>query len=1163
MREQSYKNFNNSQPNKNRGGETKVMKKYLSSLLVLALVFTLVAPMMVFAADAAAPDAVTVGFATNASHEAGASSKLDVTLDYSATGAQTVTNTVYVDFTGTGFTVTGVGDLTGTGMSGASINQNVITYTIGASQTAYTVHPTVINPSKVATYPTTIDSVVYGPISANGVNTASTLTTKYTVKVEPSVVNTKTVTNLKVTVLEAGSVVTGKNLVYSVGAMTPNTVNSGIYTVAYDAAATESSPTISVSDGTYGGSTTFKVEHKLTVNPIAVKVGDTATIAGTLLHGDGSAVAGAAILVQVGSNLKAQTTTASNGQFTVTATFNEAGEYTVGTAATVVKGDVLTGDLALTAPTTPLVANAFTSTGIKLTAKYGDTKAAGATITLSNVLIAGGTLNATTGSLASSKTNSEGKIIEAVFTADANGEVIFDAKFLAAGMATVNGELSTVGGIAPEYVGTTSFSIVGSEKFNVQVNAPTDILSNTSTNFVVNFSDASGVGVVATPADGQLKKVDVTVEGPGTKATGSVTTTGSTVTVPFTPNQAGKITVTVVGTFVSGTGETTVSKVQEFDVKGFYVTLNVDKVVTGDVISFTANVFDHEGNPINNATVALDIAGGTDFYTYNSVNGLYDVAADTVSIGGNINNGIYTKSFKVDTVGEVNVTVNNGTYVATTSFDVVGVNVYTLSADKSLLAGKNDDLIVKVLDAEGKPVTTGVSFSTTAPSTDHVALTLPGYTMVDTDNDTFVDAYKFAGLNVTTAGDYVITAKTNAGKKQGEVVLSVVNPVVLVGYDAFTENFDNGVLVKVYDPRDNSELNFVLELTGKTGTSVTTWDIDDSSVAYTLSTTAVAEEEFFISSLVDENATDYVAAVGFNITLNTKVVDALVVPVGEASLEADIEDVYLDASNKITLVATDAEGNALEGFTVLYNGNIIGTTDENGVIVYTFRPSASGQSKFVLADSWATGETFAAVKSILDTEEPVIELLSAAEVQDASYKLVVGFTDNTKVIAAYVDNVKYPVVNNQIMLNVTLADGVNSFYVVAEDVAGNTGASFVEVTKTAPVQVDFVIGTDTGKGAPFTEGGRTFVPFRALGDAIGAYTAYDSATKVVTMELGDTVVQLTIGSNIALVNGEEVVMDVAAQVVDGRTYVPFRAVGGFFGAYVNYDAATKTVSYSF
>ena len=58
MREKSYKNVNNSQPNNIRGGETKVMKKFINALLAFVLVFAMAVP--AFAAeDSAQAEAAT------------------------------------------------------------------------------------------------------------------------------------------------------------------------------------------------------------------------------------------------------------------------------------------------------------------------------------------------------------------------------------------------------------------------------------------------------------------------------------------------------------------------------------------------------------------------------------------------------------------------------------------------------------------------------------------------------------------------------------------------------------------------------------------------------------------------------------------------------------------------------------------------------------------------------------------------------------------------------------------------------------------------------------------------------------------------------------------------------------------------------------------------
>ncbi len=96
--------------------------------------------------------------------------------------------------------------------------------------------------------------------------------------------------------------------------------------------------------------------------------------------------------------------------------------------------------------------------------------------------------------------------------------------------------------------------------------------------------------------------------------------------------------------------------------------------------------------------------------------------------------------------------------------------------------------------------------------------------------------------------------------------------------------------------------------------------------------------------------------------------------------------------------------------------------------------------------------------------------------------------------------------------------------------------------------------------APFIENGRTLVPVRYLGDAIGAITNWDGTTKTVTLTSGDTVVTLAIGKNSVMVNGQANLLDIAPVIKDGRTYLPVSAVAKAFGYNVSWDQATQTVS---
>lgn len=97
---------------------------------------------------------------------------------------------------------------------------------------------------------------------------------------------------------------------------------------------------------------------------------------------------------------------------------------------------------------------------------------------------------------------------------------------------------------------------------------------------------------------------------------------------------------------------------------------------------------------------------------------------------------------------------------------------------------------------------------------------------------------------------------------------------------------------------------------------------------------------------------------------------------------------------------------------------------------------------------------------------------------------------------------------------------------------------------------------------PVVEGGRTLVPFRAIGEALGVTVHWDNARRLVRAERGSLVVELKIGSRTASVGGSTVPLDVPAVVRQNRTLVPLRFFSQAFGARVGWDNATRTVTIS-
>ncbi|WP_410768177.1 copper amine oxidase N-terminal domain-containing protein [Fontibacillus sp. BL9] len=88
-------------------------------------------------------------------------------------------------------------------------------------------------------------------------------------------------------------------------------------------------------------------------------------------------------------------------------------------------------------------------------------------------------------------------------------------------------------------------------------------------------------------------------------------------------------------------------------------------------------------------------------------------------------------------------------------------------------------------------------------------------------------------------------------------------------------------------------------------------------------------------------------------------------------------------------------------------------------------------------------------------------------------------------------------------------------------------------------------------GDPVSENGRVQVPLRGIGEALGAEVDFSGNTVTYTKEAKSIV--LTLGSKVAVVDGNSVTMDAAAKAVKGRTYVPLRFVSENLGEPVSWD----------
>ncbi|MHB8064427.1 MAG: copper amine oxidase N-terminal domain-containing protein [Ruminiclostridium sp.] len=97
---------------------------------------------------------------------------------------------------------------------------------------------------------------------------------------------------------------------------------------------------------------------------------------------------------------------------------------------------------------------------------------------------------------------------------------------------------------------------------------------------------------------------------------------------------------------------------------------------------------------------------------------------------------------------------------------------------------------------------------------------------------------------------------------------------------------------------------------------------------------------------------------------------------------------------------------------------------------------------------------------------------------------------------------------------------------------------------------------------PVLMNNRTMVPMGKIFEVLGATVKWKASTSTVTAVKGAITVSLKIGSTTANKNGQEIIMDVPAQILNGRTMVPLGFVSEAMGATVKWDGSTRTVSIS-
>ncbi|MDO5396947.1 MAG: copper amine oxidase N-terminal domain-containing protein [bacterium] len=96
--------------------------------------------------------------------------------------------------------------------------------------------------------------------------------------------------------------------------------------------------------------------------------------------------------------------------------------------------------------------------------------------------------------------------------------------------------------------------------------------------------------------------------------------------------------------------------------------------------------------------------------------------------------------------------------------------------------------------------------------------------------------------------------------------------------------------------------------------------------------------------------------------------------------------------------------------------------------------------------------------------------------------------------------------------------------------------------------------------APFIEDGTTLVPMRAVFEELGAEVTWNDETRSIVSQKDGITVNMTIDSYDMEVDGRTVTLSKCPNIYNDRTFVPLRAVAEAFGANVEWDRDTGTIT---
>ena len=426
-----------------------------------------------------------------------------------------------------------------------------------------------------------------------------------------------------------------------------------------------------------------------------------------------------------------------------------------------------------------------------------------------------------------------------------------------------------------------------------------------------------------------------------------------------------------------------------------------------------------------------------------------------------------------------------------------------------------------------------------------------------------------------------------------------------------TEGFDEVIYVTAVDPRGihdfSTDPNWTLSVSARKNacglyTSKACGVVEGPGCSYGLPIRVVGYDNPNLED--DPKVRLYFKAFGTSIKVTDFTLVAPTVKVDPAEVPFTIPA----TATHVTFTVADAHGHGASGVDVIvlntpsfgvgasgYSWSATaGTTGCKGEVDWAFVPPYSGKYTVKatattlitceLPCGWTGINTTATLQAVyqapvVDTEKPVVTITAPAggsTVNTPTVKITGTATDNVGVVSVFVGTkmADFNSSTGEFSAVVDLVVGDNTFTVTASDAALTPNVGKATVTVTYEVKkvtvVKLTIGQDimTVNGqavqldaAPEIVNGRTFLPLRAIAEIFGATVEWipDPDIMGVIVTLGDHTIGLQIGNPTAVINGN-VVDIVAPYIKNGRTMVPLRVIGEGLGATVEWDPVYRIVT---